>query len=131
MAVRIRLSRIGRKGVPFYRVVAVDGRKKRDGAFLDNIGTYDALGTKVVKFDLPLYEKWINQGAQPSDSVRKICKLYRRSQAPTSPLKGIPVKKAVQAPIETLGEGEMQAAAVLKPKAAASSKATSKKVAKK
>ena len=46
MPVSIRLSRFGRKDLPFYRVVVVDSRKKRDGEFLETIGTYDGLKTK-------------------------------------------------------------------------------------
>ena len=44
--VKIRLSRIGKKHVPFYRIVAVDSREKRDGACLENLGTFDGLNTK-------------------------------------------------------------------------------------
>jgi small subunit ribosomal protein S16 len=50
MAVKLRLTRIGKKKAPFYRIVAIDSRKKRDGAFLENLGTYDALkGNLVIK----------------------------------------------------------------------------------
>ena len=47
MAVKIRFSRIGKKGIPFYRLIAVDSRKKRDGAFLEDLGTYDAVNEKL------------------------------------------------------------------------------------
>lgn len=77
MPVRIRLSRVGKKHAPFYRVVSVDGRKKRDGAYLEDIGTYDALKGVVVRFDVETYERRIKQGAVPSDSVKKIFSQYR------------------------------------------------------
>lgn len=76
MAVKIRLSRIGKKHAPFYRIVAVDSRKKRDGAFLEDLGTYDVLGTKLVTFHEDRIKYWISQGAQATDSVKKIHKLY-------------------------------------------------------
>lgn len=112
MAVRIRLSRIGRKHVPFFRVVAVDGRKKRDGECLDNIGTYDALGTKIVRFDQELYDKWIKNGAQPSDSVRKIYRMHCRAQAAAAA-----PKVAVEAPVKE--KKPKKAAPAAKPKEAA------------
>ena len=77
MAVRIRLSRVGKKKVPFYRIVAVDGRRKRDGSFLENLGSYDALKSKLVTFNKERLEYWIGQGAIPSDVVKKLQKLYK------------------------------------------------------
>ncbi|MCD6239147.1 MAG: 30S ribosomal protein S16 [Thermotoga sp.] len=71
--VRIRLTRVGKKGQPSYRVVVVDSRKKRDGAYIENIGYYDPLvePAKIkVKEDRALY--WLSQGAQPSQSVRQL-----------------------------------------------------------
>jgi small subunit ribosomal protein S16 len=80
MAVRIRLSRIGKKHVPFYRVIAIDSRSKRDGQFLANIATYDGLKGAVVCFDETLYNEWIAKGALPTDSAKKIYRLYKRGQ---------------------------------------------------
>ena len=77
MPVRIRLSRVGKKKVPFYRIVAVDGRRKRDGSFLENLGSYDALKSKLVTFNKERLEYWIGQGAIPSDAVKKLQKLYK------------------------------------------------------
>jgi len=77
MAVRIRLSRVGKTKVPFYRIVAVDGRRKRDGSFLENLGSYDALKSKLVTFNKERLEYWIGQGAIPSDAVKKLQKLYK------------------------------------------------------
>ena len=103
MAVKIRLSRIGRKHVPFYRIVAVDSRKKRDGAFLDDIGTYDGLNTKLVRFNEELYKKWIGLGAVPTDTARRVYRLFKKSgvaatakpKVKPAPVK--PVKKAAPA----------------------------------
>lgn len=76
MAVKLRLRRMGRKKQPFYRIVAVDSREKRDGRYLDNVGTYNPLPDPFelqVNVDRALY--WLNNGAQPSDTVRS---LFRR-----------------------------------------------------
>jgi len=79
MAVRIRLSRAGKKKVPFHRIVVVDGRDKRDGASLETLGTYDGLKTTLVNFDEDGYLAWIKKGAQPTDSAKKIYKLFKKS----------------------------------------------------
>ena len=73
MAVKLRLKRMGKKGHPFYRVVAADSRSPRDGRIIEAIGTYDPNGNPaVVKIDEELAVKWLNNGAQPSDTVRNI-----------------------------------------------------------
>jgi small subunit ribosomal protein S16 len=82
MSVRIRLSRIGKKHVPFYRVVSIDGRKKRDGAFLEDLGTFDAVNSKVVRFDEEGYNRRIEQGAIPSDAVKKIYAQFKTGVKP-------------------------------------------------
>lgn len=92
MPVRIRLSRVGKKHAPFYRVVSVDGRKKRDGAFLEDLGTYDALKSTVVRFDQEGYERRIAQGAIPSDSVKKIYNQFKTGA--TKPAKKVAKKAA-------------------------------------
>lgn len=78
MAVRIRLSRIGKKHAPFFRLVAIDSRKKRDGEVLANIGTYDVLNRRVVQFHEELYNDWLSKGALPTDSARKLHRLYKK-----------------------------------------------------
>lgn len=78
MAVKIRLARIGKKNSPFYRLVAVDSRQKRDGAFLDNLGTYDGLKSCLVRFEEDLYNKWVERGAQVTLSAAKVHRLYKR-----------------------------------------------------
>lgn len=73
MAVRIRLKRMGKIHAPFYRVVVVDSRKKRDGRVIEEIGTYDPMPnpSKInVVSDRAQY--WLGVGAQPSDTVRKL-----------------------------------------------------------
>lgn len=73
MAVKIRLTRMGRKKRPFYRIVAVDERKRRDGAYIDKIGVYDPVSKpRVISIDHDLALKWLNNGAQVSDTVRNL-----------------------------------------------------------
>ena len=99
MAVRIRLARIGKKKAPIYRIVAVDGRSKRDGAFLENLGTYNPLSGELVQFHAEKIEAWISKGAQPSETVSKLQRQYKRSTKDvTAPAAATPKKvKAVTA----------------------------------
>jgi len=73
MAVKIRLQRHGKKGKPFYWIVAADARAKRDGRYLQKLGTYNP-NTNPASIDLDLQEcvKWIQFGAQPTDTARAI-----------------------------------------------------------
>ena len=73
MAVKIRLRRMGQKKAPFYRVIVSDSRSPRDGKFIEEIGTYDPnVEPSAVKIDAELAQKWLNNGAQPSDTVRNL-----------------------------------------------------------
>lgn len=71
--IKIRLSRRGAKNSPFYRIVAIDERKKREGATLDNIGTWDPK-KEIVEFDRKKYEKWLGVGAKPTRAVSRLIK---------------------------------------------------------
>jgi len=81
MSVKIRLSLIGKKHVPFFSIVAVDSRKKRDGRFLDTMGTYNVLKKEVVEFNEERYNKWIAKGALPTNSAKKIFNQYKKGIA--------------------------------------------------
>ncbi len=73
MAVKIRLRRMGAKKKPFYRIVVADSRYPRDGRFIEEVGYYDPIKTPaVVKVNKELTLKWLNNGAQPTDTVRSI-----------------------------------------------------------
>jgi len=78
MTVRLRLSRIGKKKTPFYRIVAIDSRKSRDGEAIEILGTYDGLKSYIVKIDENGIKNWIKKGAQMSESVQKIYKMAKR-----------------------------------------------------
>lgn len=75
MAVKLRLTRMGAKKRPFYRVVAADSRRRRDGEYIELIGTYNpGIGTleKEVNLNEEVALKWLNKGAIPTDTVRSI-----------------------------------------------------------
>lgn len=75
MAVRLRLQRFGSNKRPFYRVVASDSKKARDGRFLEILGTYDPLLGKVL-VDAEKVQKWMDNGALPTETVRSLFKKY-------------------------------------------------------
>ena len=73
--VKIRLRRMGAKKAPFYRVVVADSRFARDGRFIEEVGYYDPTkNPSVINVDLEKANKWIANGAQPTDTVREILK---------------------------------------------------------
>ena len=73
MAVKLRLKRMGAKQAPFYRIVAADARAPRDGRDIEVIGTYNPTkNPAIVNVDAEKALKWLNNGAQPSDTVRSI-----------------------------------------------------------
>lgn len=73
MPVRIRLQRHGKKGKPFYWIVAADSRSKRDGRYLEKIGIYNpTTNPATVNLDVDTAVKWLENGAQPSDTARTL-----------------------------------------------------------
>lgn len=73
MAVKLRLKRMGAKQKPFYRIVAADARSPRDGRFIETVGTYNPVAQPAeIKIDKELALKWLNNGAQPTDTVASI-----------------------------------------------------------
>jgi len=69
--VKIRLSRVGKRNDPFYRIVVLDERKKREGKFLDVLGHWHPRENKIL-IKRKAMEAWINKGAQVSSGVRKL-----------------------------------------------------------
>ena len=73
MAVKIRLTRLGKKKQPVYRVVVMDSRKARDGKYIEQIGRYAPLDNpSLIEIDNEKALKWLKNGAQPTDRVRKL-----------------------------------------------------------
>ncbi|MGK2349400.1 30S ribosomal protein S16 [Actinomyces sp. W5033] len=87
MAVKIRLKRMGKKFQPFYRVVVLDGRKKRDGRVIEEIGLYDPMQEpSLIRIDSERVQYWLGVGAQPSDTVFNLLKITGDYQT----FKGLP-----------------------------------------
>ena len=73
MATKIRLMRMGRKKRPFYRIVVADSRTRRDGAFIEVIGTYNPLPNETeLKIDEEKALKWLSEGAIPTDTAKSL-----------------------------------------------------------
>ena len=72
MAVKLRLTRMGAKKRPTYRIVATDSRRPRDGQYLELIGTYSPIDDSKVRINEEVALKWLNNGAIPTDTVRNI-----------------------------------------------------------
>jgi len=79
MAVSLRLRRQGSKNRPYYKIVAADSRSRRDGKFIEIIGTYDPMATGInYTVDLERANHWLANGAQPSETVGSIIKKAQR-----------------------------------------------------
>ena len=73
MSVKIRLTRIGSKKQPYYRIVVADSRSPRDGKFIEKIGTYDPkTDPSTIVVDKDKAVDWIKKGAKPSNTVQKL-----------------------------------------------------------
>lgn len=71
--VKIRLTRLGAHKRPFYRVIVADSRERRNGPFIEILGTYDPLkDPSEIKLDLEKAKLWLQRGAQPTDIVKKL-----------------------------------------------------------
>jgi len=76
LSVKIRLTRIGSKKQPYYRIVVTDSRSPRDGKFIEKIGTYDPkTDPSTVVLDKEKAAEWIRKGAKPSNTVEKLFKI--------------------------------------------------------
>jgi small subunit ribosomal protein S16 len=85
MAVKLRLTRVGKKKQPQYRVVAADSRAARDGRFIQIIGTYNPrVEPSAINIDSDKAVKWLMDGAQPTDRVRKLLEVSGAWEAFTS-----------------------------------------------
>ena len=73
MSVKIRLQRHGKKGKPFFHIVVADARARRDGRFIEKLGTYNPItNPATIELDVDSAVKWLNNGAQPTDTARAI-----------------------------------------------------------
>ena len=76
MAVKIRLTRLGKKKAPFYRIQVADSRSPRDGRFIEEVGIYDPnQDPSLIRIDEEKAKKWLADGAKPTDTVAKLFKI--------------------------------------------------------
>ena len=117
MSVKIRLARTGRKNVVRFRVVVADGRMKRDGRFLESIGTYNPqTNPKTFQFKLDRVAYWLKQGAEPSETIMNLLKQDRAFEKMEALSKGLPVDSLN---IERLPERKRKAKPKMEKKSAA------------
>lgn len=80
MAVKIRLARHGAHKAPYYRIVVADSRARRDGRYIEHVGTYNPLTEpKKVTMDLEKIDTWIAQGAKPTETVARLIDAQRQN----------------------------------------------------
>lgn len=109
MAVKIRLTRIGRHKDPFYRIVAADSRYARDGRYIEQIGYFDPQkGVENATIDEELALKWLNLGAQPSETVKAVFKAkgINAKHAGSKQPEKVEKKKAAPKAKQVVKEGE-------------------------
>jgi small subunit ribosomal protein S16 len=112
MAVRIRLTRTGKKKQPSYRVVIADGRAPRDGRYIEQIGRYDPRQEpSVVEINQERANYWLQNGAQPSEPVRRLLQIAGVLAGPAAP--ALPTTIRIKdARIHVVGEdAQLEAAA--------------------
>jgi small subunit ribosomal protein S16 len=82
--VRLRLTRLGAKKRPFYRVIAIDQRARRDGRCIEQLGFYDPMRDPFdLRLDLSRVDWWLSKGAQPTDTVARLIERARKSDEDT------------------------------------------------
>ena len=105
MAVKMRLTRLGDKKTPFYRIVVADSRVARDAKYIDLIGTYNPLTKpEEVKIDADKAKTWINNGAQPTATVKALLTKAGVSVKAEKKAEAKPAKKAASKKAETKTE---------------------------
>lgn len=120
MSVKIRLTRVGKKKVPMYRVVVADERSPRDGRFIEILGQYQPLEEpSMVNFNEERALEWLSKGAQPTETVEKLLKISGIWEKHTATLSAPKAKKARVSPTTAKRAAAKKKSA---PKAAPSSK---------
>src|SRR5829696_7174953 len=98
MAVKLRLTRVGKKKQPQYRIVVADARSPRDGRFIEILGHYDPRqNPSALTVDNDKAVKWLDDGAQPTERVKKLPQIpgpYEQLKAPRAPKGAIPTRSS-------------------------------------
>ena len=120
MAVRVRLTRVGSKKNPIWRIVVADGRSPRDGRFIETIGSYNPQTepSKIV-LDKERLQHWLDQGAQPTNTVRKLMRAESDgSNAPAAAIVAEAEAEEAASPEEVAAEPDAAAEAPAEAEAA-------------
>jgi small subunit ribosomal protein S16 len=113
MAVKMRLTRMGKKKSPYYRIVVIDGRRQRDGRYIDLIGRYDPREEpSLIEIDEEKAVDWLKKGVQPTEAVAKLLDIsgvtskfkVSAGRIHTVGAKPAPAPAAAEAPAEPTGE---------------------------
>jgi small subunit ribosomal protein S16 len=107
MSVRVRLTRVGSKKNPIWRVVVADQRSPRDGRIVESIGHYNPrTDPSTIVIDRERLEHWLSRGAQPTNTVKKLMRARPEDAAPAEPVpEEAPAEPATEAPAEGAAEG--------------------------
>src|ERR687885_770366 len=100
MSVRVRLTRVGSKKNPIWRVVVADQRSPRDGRFIETIGHYNPqTEPSTIVIDEERFQHWVSRGAQPSNQVKQLVKAHSKGVSPQAPeAEEAPAPEAEEAP---------------------------------
>jgi small subunit ribosomal protein S16 len=104
--VTIRLSRAGTKKRPFYHLVVTDSRNRRDGRYIERLGFFNPIAAEKnepLRMDFSRIQYWLKAGAQPSERVAQLVKVYaKKSPAPVMPVSGEVSETAPSTPVESV-----------------------------
>jgi small subunit ribosomal protein S16 len=106
MSVRVRLTRVGSKKNPIWRVVVADQRSPRDGRFIETIGHYNPqTEPSTIVIDEERFQHWVSRGAQPSNQVKQLVKAHSKGVSPQAPeAEEAPAPEAEEAPADVVEE---------------------------
>ena len=106
MSVRVRLTRVGSKKNPIWRVVVADQRSPRDGRFIESIGHYNPqTEPSTIVIDEERFQHWVSRGAQPSNQVKQLVKAHSKGVSPQEAVaEEAPAPEAEEAPADVVEE---------------------------
>lgn len=112
MSVKIRMKRMGAKKAPFYRIVVADSRRARNGRFIEELGFYNPVSDpKMFRVDADKVKEWVANGAQPSDTVRRLFREYGVMEKEGVVLEGVSTERKPKAKVVDFDKTEKPAPA--------------------
>lgn len=112
MSVKIRMKRMGAKKAPFYRIVVADSRRARNGRFIEELGYYNPISDpKMFRVDADKVKSWVSNGAQPSDTVRRLFREYGVMEKEGVVIEGVSTERKPKAKVVDFEKTEKKAEA--------------------